>query len=252
MYRSSICNPICETDIFTQKMSREVSNTPGQPADVSIPNTKTAMRQELADTPYGRSSRVVHRLRDLGIDRMELGRLDGKAFAISLPKIVLVGNQSSGKSSLIEAISEISVPRDTDTCTKCPMEVRICEEGGPWCCKVSLRRQHERPVHFKTIHNKKEVENVLRMAQRAILNPSVDLEVFYEEPCNVTSEAPEFSEDTVLVEITGASMNITFIDLPGLISVEKKVNGSMCNANIRESKPTKGLKTRSQNWLRLT
>ena len=35
-----------------------------------------------------------------------------------LPKIVVVGDQSTGKSSLIEAISEIQVPRDLGTCTR--------------------------------------------------------------------------------------------------------------------------------------
>ena len=35
-----------------------------------------------------------------------------------LPKIVVVGDQSTGKSSLIEAISEIKVPRDAGTCTR--------------------------------------------------------------------------------------------------------------------------------------
>lgn len=35
-----------------------------------------------------------------------------------LPKVVVVGDQSTGKSSLIEAISEIKVPRDVGTCTR--------------------------------------------------------------------------------------------------------------------------------------
>ena len=51
---------------------------------------------------------LLHAIRDLerhGIDA---------AASVPLPKIVVVGDQSAGKSSLIEAISEITVPRVSD------------------------------------------------------------------------------------------------------------------------------------------
>jgi hypothetical protein len=184
---------------------------------------KTEMRKEFSDTPYARSARVINQLRDLGIEKMELEGLEGEPLAISLPKIVLVGNQSSGKSSLIEAISQIKVPRAEETCTKCPMEVRLWEEEGPWTCTVSLRRQLKYPVHFSTTQDKNEVEHILRRAQLAILNPAVEFEQFQDENCNIATAELAFSEDTILVEVTGASMSITFIDLPGIISVEEKV-----------------------------
>src|SRR5271170_7863226 len=66
----------------------------------------------LATTEYARRARAINRLRDLGVDRLELEWIDGEKFGISLPKIVLVGNQNSGKSSLIEAISQVKVPQD--------------------------------------------------------------------------------------------------------------------------------------------
>ena len=51
---------------------------------------------------------TIDRLRELGIEDL----------VQPLPKIVVVGDQSSGKSSLIEALSEIKVPRSTGTCTR--------------------------------------------------------------------------------------------------------------------------------------
>jgi hypothetical protein len=206
-------------------MNPESSNAakPRTVSSAASNGKKTEMRKDFSDTPYARSARVINRLRDLGIETMELEGLEGEPLAISLPKIVLVGNQSSGKSSLIEAISEIKVPRAIDTCTKCPMEVRLCEDEGPWTCKVSLRRQLEPPVHFVTTQDKSEVERILSRAQLAILNPDVDVEQFRDDACDITTAELAFSEDTVLVEITGVSMSITFIDLPGIISVEQKV-----------------------------
>ena len=43
---------------------------------------------------------------------------------IELPKIVVVGDQSSGKSSVLEAITGISLPRGTGTVTKCPIIIQ--------------------------------------------------------------------------------------------------------------------------------
>ena len=96
---------------------------------------------DLADTQYARRARAINLLRDLGVDRLELEGTEGERLEISLPKIVLVGNQSSGKSSLIEAISQVKVPQGDGTCTRCPIEVRLSGPSGvEWNCKVSLRR----------------------------------------------------------------------------------------------------------------
>jgi GTPase SAR1 family protein len=70
---------------------------------------------------------------------------------IDLPKIVVVGDQSSGKSSVLESITGISLPRGTGTVTKCPIIIQsrlaktqseegavISAEGQPDSNKVSL------------------------------------------------------------------------------------------------------------------
>jgi hypothetical protein len=179
----------------------------------------------LAATEYARRARAINRLRDLGVDRLELEGIDGEELDISLPKIVLVGNQSSGKSSLIEAISQVKVPQDDDTCTRCPIEVRLCGQGGvEWNCNVSLRRhlpdRTVKIIQFANTSDKDTVESILRRAQRAILNPSTDIEVFRTEDSSTRPPDDEdmFSEDTVIAEIVGMDMDITFMDLPGLIS----------------------------------
>ncbi len=48
----------------------------------------------------------------------DLHKLGLEDLNVPLPKIVVVGDQSAGKSSLVEALSEIKVPRDTGTCTR--------------------------------------------------------------------------------------------------------------------------------------
>ena len=44
---------------------------------------------------------------------------------IDLPKIVVVGVQSSGKSSVLESITGLSLPRGQGTVTRCPIVLQM-------------------------------------------------------------------------------------------------------------------------------
>lgn len=76
----------------------------------------------------------------------------------SLPTIVVAGDQSCGKSSLIEAISgvsdaessplscgidqQINLPRSVGTCTRVPIEVRLrYEPNEAWRSAVKTRQE---------------------------------------------------------------------------------------------------------------
>lgn len=54
---------------------------------------------------------VINHLEGLGLHQQK----------IQLPKCVILGEQSSGKSSVIEAISGVRTPRAGGTCTRCPL-----------------------------------------------------------------------------------------------------------------------------------
>lgn len=153
--------------------------------------------------------KVVQELRHLGVENL-----------LPLPKIVVVGGQSAGKSSVIEAISEIKVPRSTGTCTRCPLEINLSESSNPnepWVSKVLLVKQYTytgkldtsahlskadsklegatcgRPLgpwseqkdvetfDFATIYEKDKIESVLKLAQLAILNPAQDYKKYVPE-----------------------------------------------------------------------
>jgi hypothetical protein len=193
----------------------------------STPDPSSNELNLLAKTQYARSARAINALRDLGIDRLHFSRdLGIEPLEYSLPTIALVGNQSSGKSSLIEAISTIKLPKDIGTCTRCPMEVRLCEEGEEgWSCTVSLRRFNSeranggsRTEFFEKTTNKKDLELILRRAQLAILNPDKPVEYFVhlDLASYTTASAIAFSKDMIVVDIIGGEVNVTFIDLPGI------------------------------------
>lgn len=84
-------------------------DTPASMADSDATMTNgdhDAMRSLGADSYQ--LIKVIKKLEDLNID----------ATLPSLPKFVVVGDQSAGKSSVVEALCDISLPRGQGTCTR--------------------------------------------------------------------------------------------------------------------------------------
>lgn len=204
------------------KNNRTANGVLPNPCKLDSPNK---LHKVDPDGEYCRAVQTINDLCDLGIENLGIEDFENTGVPISLPKIILVGNQSSGKSSLIEAISGLKVPRGNGTCTKCPMEIRLRNtENTKWKCTVSIRRDEAPPDHantyFQSTDNEDDVENILRGAQRAILNPSRSLDDFRNSSDLIneifTDERP-FSKGRVVVDVVGAPITLTFIDLPGLV-----------------------------------
>jgi GTP1/Obg family GTP-binding protein len=58
------------------------------------------------------------------VDRLRRTGLNG---IVELPQLIVCGDQSSGKSSILEAITEIPFPRKENLCTRFATEVSFCE-----------------------------------------------------------------------------------------------------------------------------
>lgn len=174
-----------------------------------------------------KQNKIVNSLRSRGID----------SIIPPLPKIVLVGNQSSGKSALIEAISRIKLPSAMGTTTRCPMEIILKSSKAldvPHY-KVSLRRDSslyspsalkKTTADFDETFQVDDLTLIIRRAQLAILNPNKDIDDFLilsEKECENYQSELTFSQDIVVVDIEDAAEDVTFIDLPGLISNAPKV-----------------------------
>ncbi len=102
---------------------RTVVSPNGAPAaafGAAPPLSTTSQRgpKQLSDTRYSSVSSsllsLADDLRDLGVDAL-----------LEVPTLVIAGDQSSGKSSVVEAVASVALPRATGTCTRCPTEVRM-------------------------------------------------------------------------------------------------------------------------------
>ncbi|KAK5166943.1 uncharacterized protein LTR77_007672 [Saxophila tyrrhenica] len=173
--------------------------------------------------------RTIGKLESLGIDKT----------LPSLPKVVVVGDQSHGKSSVIEAICDISLPRNSGTCTRVPFELRTSTSNTEWSCKVSLvyKYTHSRStndvswkkldtpniVPFTSVQSKVSLEQVLRLAQVAILSPDRDAAAILQANNPAQATTLKFSCNVVRLEIASSKLpELALYDLPGAISVTEK------------------------------
>ncbi|KAI0067582.1 hypothetical protein BV25DRAFT_835648 [Artomyces pyxidatus] len=182
-----------------------------------------------ADSGVGLSDvQLSHRRRQM-LDLMNELHSTGVQMDLDLPQIAVIGQQSAGKSSLIEAISGVKLPRASGTCTRCPTECRLTHASEPWTCTVFLhfttdehgkRLSKVRHEQFgPIITDPDDVEERHRRAQLAILNPNTPLTKFL-EPDEVSSTGSEasFSANSVSLQIRGSDVaDLSFCDLPGLI-----------------------------------
>jgi hypothetical protein len=206
--------------VFNLALSAPPGGTTMSPATTSGGSSGPTV--SLGHTRYAQLlNKIIHDLDKAGCDEV-----------VSLPRIAVLGNQSSGKSSLIEAICEIKVPRATGTCTRCPMEVRLSTLNHPeWRGKIWLKVQVSnergdtewRQQLFTTVTHRDEVPLALKRAQLALLNPSLKDRTHFlrysDTACIAAAASAEtkFSSSIVVLEITGADVDVSFIDLPGII-----------------------------------
>ncbi|BGP25047.1 hypothetical protein JCM10295v2_003967 [Rhodotorula toruloides] len=194
-----------------------------------------------APAPNGISASAYSDKRRQLVSLVDSLRSAGASTEIDLPRIADIGNQSAGKSSLVEAIGGIKVPRDAGTCTRCPMEIRLRSSPGEWTCRVFLR--FETDVSGRAIESVREVpfgdavtdpnavEAILRRAQLAILNPqNFDKKFFLNLSDDEVMQAKSdpaaaglekqlsFSQNLICIDVTGPVTDLAFLDLPGIIS----------------------------------
>ena len=151
------------------------------------------------------------------VDRLRRSGLSG---ILQLPQLVVSGDQSSGKSSVLEAITEIPFPRKENLCTRFATEIIL--RRAPTASivtkiipdKTRPSTEKKRLEAFKSsIMNFDELPNLMDEAT-ALMGLSDD----------GFGAARAFSRDVLSIEIAGPGRpHLTLVDLPGLIHSENKM-----------------------------
>lgn len=154
--------------------------------------------------------------RDL-LDTVDKLRSGGVGHHIDLPQIVVCGDQSSGKSSVLEAISGMSFPTKDNLCTRFATEV-ILRRAPASSVKFSITRADGQP----------ETENdELQSFANAAAGPpeALDLARVMDKARQLlgVGERVAFSSGVLRVELSGPEQpHLTMVDLPGLFRAGNK------------------------------
>ncbi|KAM5388265.1 hypothetical protein ACJA88_000129 [Fusarium oxysporum] len=160
--------------------------------------------------------------RDL-LDIIDKLRLQGVSHYVALPEIIVCGDQSAGKSSVLEAVSGKQFPIKDGLCTRFATEL-VLRRDRHISIKVSIT-----PGESRFGEDKERLENWIPTA-------SIDEECLgavtkeAEAMMAIPTGTGEFYEDTLRVELTGPEQpHLTMVDLPGLF---RGGNKSQSDADI--------------------
>ena len=141
---------------------------------------------------------VIDELRAQGISRF-----------IDLPQLIVCGDQSSGKSSVLEAISGVRFPTKDSLCTR-------------FATELILRRNHEEHCSVTIVPADDRGDNekaklAAFKTNTATIEDLGDLIEAAEECMGLGDSGHEFSLDCLRVEISGPNQpHLTLVDLPGV------------------------------------
>ncbi|XP_066516308.1 interferon-induced GTP-binding protein Mx1-like [Hoplias malabaricus] len=136
------------------------------------------------------------------IDLIDSLRLIGIDDDLALPTIAVIGDQSSGKSSVLEALSGVALPRGSGIVTRCPLELKLrkIKGGVQWRAVISYK---ERYIEFD---DPSLVEAYVENAQNELAGDGVGI-----------------CDDLITLEIMSPEVcDLTLIDLPGIARVPVK------------------------------
>ncbi|KAL2154573.1 hypothetical protein VTH82DRAFT_3249 [Thermothelomyces myriococcoides] len=141
------------------------------------------------------------------IDKLQFAQLDN----VKLPQIVVVGDQSAGKSSVLEAITGTPFPRDAGACTRFATEIRL-RRAPQQSITVSVIPDKNRS--FPEQERLRQFGGTVRadMQFEQLMRSAVDLIAPKDVPGRFAAR------DILVVEKRGPDMPLlTLVDLPGLV-----------------------------------
>lgn len=153
---------------------------------------------------------TVSELRRCGLDNV-----------LPLPQLVVCGDQSAGKSSVLEALTEIPFPRKDNLCTRFPTEI-ILRRGTTESLKIRIIPDRRRPAEERaaldgfseTICDLLDLPEIMSKAMSSM---------GLEDNQGLNGSRRAFAMDVLVVEIEGPTRpQLTVVDLPGIIQAETK------------------------------
>jgi interferon-induced GTP-binding protein Mx1 len=138
------------------------------------------------------------------IDLIDQLRVFGIEKDVPIPQIAVMGDQSSGKSSVLEAISGIPFPRGSGLVTRCATQLAMkrTAPGSSWNASAKVSWGKPQPDVAGAVSSAEQVEEKIRLLTDALTE----------------NENGEFSTESIIIEISSPDVpDLTLIDLPGIV-----------------------------------
>jgi interferon-induced GTP-binding protein Mx1 len=122
-----------------------------------------------------------------------------------IPQIAVMGDQSSGKSSVLEAICGIPFPRGTGLVTRCATQIRLkkAPPGTEWSAVISLSWNKGQPKDLTApVSSPSQIESRITALTHLLIKDS----------------GSDFSTESIIIDIISPDVpDLTVVDLPGII-----------------------------------
>lgn len=132
----------------------------------------------------------------------------GVGSLVDLPQIIVVGEQSAGKSSVLSAISRVKFPVASGVCTRFATEI-VLREAAQTRVQVSIKfsaKANEPKRLERTGFSDDDLSDIITEARGYM---------------GMAQNSREFSKDVLRLEIEGPNMDpLTLVDLPGIFHVD--------------------------------
>ncbi|KAL6072486.1 hypothetical protein STEG23_030730 [Scotinomys teguina] len=163
----------------------------------SLPNGETDLRVKIQE-PMNLCRQYEEKVRPC-IDLIDSLRALGVEQDLALPAIAVIGDQSSGKSSVLEALSGVALPRGSGIVTRCPLVLKLkkLRQGEKWRGKVTYD-----DIEVE-LSDSSQVEDAINKGQNLIAGEGLGI-----------------SDKLISLDVSSPNVpDLTLIDLPGITRV---------------------------------
>lgn len=172
-------------------------------AALEVIGEETGLLNNVMDEQVGPVVQLIDKLRAVGIEK-----------DMPIPQIAVMGDQSSGKSSVLEAISGVPFPRGSGLVTKCATELRMRKSPAesPWKAKAYLSWDKKQPNDAGDVQTPDDLGGTIERLTEALLL--------------ARGGATFESEHSIVIELEAPNIpNLTVIDLPGIVRTRVEGQG---------------------------